>query len=55
MPHLVRAGFLDEVGSGDGVERVMAQMWRDAGLLEVEFAPPQATRGGKVLHLHRAG
>jgi hypothetical protein len=44
--------FLSEIGSGNGVERVMGQMWRDGRLIEVERRSPQTTASGKILHLH---
>jgi hypothetical protein len=48
----VRAAFLEAIGAGSGAERVMALLWRDAGLLRVERRPPLATLSGKILHLH---
>jgi len=48
-----RAAFLDALGAGSGAERVMSLVWRDAGLPEVERAPPHTTRTGKLLHIHR--
>ena len=50
----VKETFLEALGAGSGVERVMTLLWRDADLLRIERAPPHATRSGKVLHLHRA-
>jgi len=44
--------FLSAIGAGSGVERVMALLWRDAGLLRVERRAPLTTATGKILHLH---
>jgi len=44
---------LSALGAGSGAERVMSLVWRDAGLPEVERAPPHTTRTGKLLHIHR--
>jgi hypothetical protein len=44
--------FLNAIGAGAGVERVMSLLWRDAGLLRVERLALRATASGKVLHLH---
>ncbi len=44
--------FLAAISRGSGAERVMGRVWRDAGILDVERAAPQATRAGKLLHLH---
>lgn len=46
--------FLDAIGAGSGVERVMGQVWRDAGVLRVERLAPMATASGKILHLSTA-
>jgi hypothetical protein len=48
---------LHAISPGSGAERVMAQLWRDNGVLRVECRPPLVTDSGKVLHLHlrRAG
>jgi len=44
--------FLIAIGTGSGIERVMALLWRDAGLLRVERRAPLTTATGKILHLH---
>jgi hypothetical protein len=44
--------FLDAIGGGSGVERVMAAHWRRAGLPTVERQPPRTTALGKIQHLH---
>jgi len=48
----VREAFLTAISAGSGVERVMGQVWRDAGLLRVERRAPYTTTSGKILHLH---
>ena len=53
-PDAVTDAFLAAVGTGSGVERVMAIQWRQAAMLRVERRPPLATPGGKILHLHQA-
>jgi len=44
--------FLTAIGAGIGTERVMALLWRDAGLLRVERLASRTTASGKILHLH---
>ncbi|MBI4526400.1 MAG: hypothetical protein HY695_21585 [Deltaproteobacteria bacterium] len=44
--------FLNALGVGSGVERVMSIQWREAGLLCVERAAPRITAAGKILHIH---
>jgi len=51
-PAQVRQTFLDAIGAGSGVERVMMLVWRDAGLPIVEREAPRVTGGGKILHVH---
>lgn len=51
-PEQVRQTFLDTIGAGSGVERVMMLVWRDAGLPIVEREAPRVTGGGKILHVH---
>lgn len=51
-PAQVRQTFLDAIGAGSGVERVMMLVWRDAGLPIVEREAPRVTSGGKILHVH---
>ena len=48
----VRQTFLDAIGAGAGVERVMMLVWRDAGLPIIERKAPRVTSGGKILHVH---
>jgi hypothetical protein len=45
--------FLESIGPGSGVERVMGLSWRGGGFLRVERLPPRATASGKILHLHQ--
>jgi len=52
-PAQVRQTFLDAIGAGSGVERVMMLVWRDAGLPSVEREAPRITGGGKIMHVHR--
>jgi hypothetical protein len=49
----LRDAFLDAVGGGSGVERVMALQWRDAGLPRLLREPPHPNAVGKILHLHQ--
>jgi len=49
----VRETFLEAIGHGPSVHRVMALQWRDIGLPVVERRSPVVGRTGKVLHLHR--
>jgi hypothetical protein len=49
----VADAFLDAVGPGSGVERIMALQWRQSQSLTVERREPMRTSVGKVLHLHR--
>jgi hypothetical protein len=51
-PKLVADAFLDGIGPGSGVERLMGLVWREAGVVEVERRPPYATSSGKLLHVH---
>lgn len=44
--------FLHAIAPGSGGERMMSQLWRDAGLVRVERRAPVATGSGKILHLH---
>ena len=45
--------FLDVIGAGSGVERVMALQWRQGRSLTVERRAPFVTAVGKIQHLHR--
>jgi hypothetical protein len=49
----VREMFLEAIGRGPAVHRVMALQWRALGLLRVERRPPLVGRTGKVLHVHQ--
>jgi hypothetical protein len=49
----VAEAFLGAIG-GIGGERVMSQVWREAGLFSVERREPLPTSSGKILHLHVA-
>ena len=44
--------FLNSIGGGSGVERVMELQWRQANVVSVERRPPVVEASGKVLHLH---
>jgi hypothetical protein len=50
-PDAVGRAFLDAIGPGTGVERVMGVTWRESGLLSVERVAPGASASGKILHL----
>jgi len=52
-PEAVADALLSALGTGSGVERVMATQWRQARLLRVERRPPLPTAGGKILHIHQ--
>jgi hypothetical protein len=44
--------FLAALADGEGPQRVMADVWRQYGLLVVERTPPVHGANGKVLHVH---
>ena len=46
--------FIEAVGDGSGVERVMALKWRSSGFVRVVREPPKSTASGKILHLRSA-
>lgn len=48
----VARAFLEAIGPGSGVERIMSAVWEDADLLRVNRRAPAATASGKILHLH---
>lgn len=50
---IVRERFFSAIGEGGGAAKVMALMWREAGLLEIERRSPYVTSTGKILHLHQ--
>jgi hypothetical protein len=54
-PEAVADAFLQALGRGSDVERVMTLAWREAGILRVERRPPEATAGGKIHHLRQSG
>jgi hypothetical protein len=49
----VGTAFLAVLGTGSGAERVMSEVWRTPGLLQVERRKPYRTASGKILHIHR--
>jgi hypothetical protein len=53
-PAAFAEAFLAALGGGSGVEHVMALLWRDARVVQVERRPPYTTPTGKILHLHQA-
>lgn len=53
-PSEVTETLLRAIGSGDGVERIMAGVWRDGEVVTVDRTPPLVTASGKILHLHSA-
>ena len=52
-PMAVGEAFLEAVGKGSGVERVMSEVWRTPGFLRVERRVPFRTATGKILAVHR--
>jgi len=50
----LRELFLETIGKGSGVERVMMSVWRDHALPIVEREAPRITASGKILHVHLA-
>jgi hypothetical protein len=44
------AFFLERIGRGSGVERVMGLTWSQSGLVRIERKPPIAGSTGKILH-----
>ncbi|HEY7461073.1 MAG TPA: hypothetical protein VIC59_04285 [Gemmatimonadota bacterium] len=50
-PSAVAEVFLSALGTGDGGEWMMAQIWRDSGTLRVERRLPLRTVSGKIHHL----
>jgi hypothetical protein len=46
--------FLRAIGGGSGAERIMAEVWRDDGLVSVERLAPLAGASGKILHVRPA-
>ena len=54
-PQAVAEAFLGTLGRPGGTAGLMTEVWRQAALLTVERAAPQATTSGKVLHVHRSG
>jgi hypothetical protein len=53
-PAAVVTAFLDGIGKGRDLERLMGSVWREGGFLQVERRPPEMTGGGKIQHLHSA-
>jgi hypothetical protein len=49
---VVREAFLEAMGPGDGAARIMAQVWRDAGLPLIERTQSMATASGKIQHVY---
>ena len=49
----VRAAFLEGIGAGSGVRRVMGLAWREAGWPAVERGMPLSSASGKVQHIQR--
>jgi hypothetical protein len=44
--------FLEAMGAGSSLERIMTSVLRDGVALRVERRPPFTTRSSKILHLH---
>jgi hypothetical protein len=49
----IRETFLSALGATSGANRVMSEVWRDAGFPKVDRTAPHVTFTGKVLHFHR--
>jgi hypothetical protein len=47
----VIGAFLEEIGRGEGAERVMGLQWRDGKFVRVERRVPEKTSTGKIKHL----
>lgn len=47
----VLSTFLQAIGAGSGVERVMSLQWKNASLISVRREAPKTTTTGKILHL----
>ena len=45
--------FYHGLGKGSQANSIMAQAWREGGIMSVERCVPYATRSGKILHLHQ--
>jgi hypothetical protein len=54
-PGEVARVFLEAIGRGAGIERLVGLLWQRADLLRIERRPPIALASGKVLHLHADG
>jgi hypothetical protein len=48
----VAEAFLTGIGNGAGAERIMADVWRQSGVLQVELREPVAGPSGKIWHVH---
>jgi hypothetical protein len=53
-PAAVSNAFLKTLGTGSGIEQIMALQWRKGGFLRVERKVPHTTSSGKILHLWTA-
>ncbi len=51
-PEYVRDFFLRALGADSPINQLMADIWREFGMLAVDFKLPQQTQSGKVLHFH---
>jgi len=47
----VGRAFLESLGTGDGVSKIMGLNWRASNILRVVRQPPVSTGSGKILHL----
>jgi hypothetical protein len=48
----VAEAFLEGIAQGSDTSRMMSQVWRESGFLQVVREPPRASEAGKILHLH---
>ncbi len=49
---LAATALLDALGASGSAHRMMANRWREAGIVRVKRGEAQATRAGKILSLH---
>jgi hypothetical protein len=52
-PEAVAEAILTAIARPSGTDRIMSQVWRTPGFLQVERRPPLRTSTGKILHVFR--